>query len=272
MQFKIVRSLATVSGNLWHNLTFNHFYASIYDELHREKDYALEFEGLEEILKNLNYSLGGKKILEIGCGTGNFTAFLGLSNQVTAVDKSEEMLTIARSKLNSSKITFCNLPLNKIMQNSEDKFDVILLWFNVFGYLTRSEVKELVKICSSRLKPKGLLIFDYWDRAGVSRNPARETKKVFGLTSEYLRVIRPLFKISLTQYSVFFLLVRFFALKSDASPQLLNLELHKVRFYKSSQLNQVFRQLEVCGNWSLNTRQVYNENFYSNLKIYRSPR
>lgn len=269
MQIEILKLIALLFRNVGNRSTFDHFYASLYDEIHKEKNYVLEFEKLNSILRNLDYLLEGKKILEIGCGTGNFTVLLGLANQVTATDKSEGMLDVARLKNSDSQETYLNLSISAIPDYTREKFDVVLLWYNVFGYLTRREVDDLVKLCHSHLKANGILVFDYWDHEGITKRPASETRKFFGSASKYLRIITPLLKVRFARYSMFFLLVRLFSMDPKTSPQLLNLEIHKLRFYKSDYLDRVFSQLELCGNWSLHSGSMYSADTYSNLKIYR---
>lgn len=49
----------------------------------------------------------GREVLEIGCGTGLFTAELAKSgNRITAIDISEELLVLARQRVTGANVTF----------------------------------------------------------------------------------------------------------------------------------------------------------------------
>ncbi|WP_304237122.1 class I SAM-dependent methyltransferase [Jiulongibacter sediminis] len=59
------------------------------------------------VLKELLGDLTFKHILEVGCGTGKNTGYLVNKTEVlTAIDLSEEMLAIAKAKIESDKVTF----------------------------------------------------------------------------------------------------------------------------------------------------------------------
>jgi len=76
------------------------------------------------------------KILEIGCGTGNYTKLLSEKfpeSDITAIDISKKMIEAAKSKLKSEKIKFIAQDAEFIA--IEDKFDLItsnatLHWFS----------------------------------------------------------------------------------------------------------------------------------------------
>ena len=74
-------------------------WASQYDtNLNKTRD--LEGVALRENLSGMSF----KTCLEMGCGTGKNTKWLLTKvNEMTAVDFSNEMLTVARTKINSEK-------------------------------------------------------------------------------------------------------------------------------------------------------------------------
>jgi len=79
-----------------------------------------------------------KTILEIGCGTGNFTALLAArypSAQITALDFSPEMIAKARSKLQENNIAFICAEGERFLEQSPGQsYDLVvsngsLQWF-----------------------------------------------------------------------------------------------------------------------------------------------
>ncbi|MFR2407255.1 MAG: class I SAM-dependent DNA methyltransferase, partial [Eubacterium callanderi] len=73
-------------------------FAQVYDDLMREIDYKQWGDYVFRLLLNAKNEV--KSVLEFGCGTGNITSELAQKGYaVTAVDLSEEMLTVADEKI-----------------------------------------------------------------------------------------------------------------------------------------------------------------------------
>lgn len=73
-------------------------YASAYDTLYQEKDYARECDFLEQIFRRYDSALV-QNILDLGCGTGGHAIpLVERSYHVTAIDRSPEMIAFARRK------------------------------------------------------------------------------------------------------------------------------------------------------------------------------
>lgn len=121
-------------------------------------DYKKWYEYIEEIFKRYNKP---QKILEMACGTGNFSYFLAKEGyDVTAFDLSEEMLSIAYNKL----IDFKNI---KLLQQDmryfsiNDKYDSIIAICDSINYITdSSELLNTFKNVYNHLNKDGLFIFD----------------------------------------------------------------------------------------------------------------
>lgn len=77
-------------------------WASQYDtNLNKTRD--LEARALRSVLSSLSFD----HVLEIGCGTGKNTVWLmEKADAVTAVDFSEEMLSLAKAKIRADHVTF----------------------------------------------------------------------------------------------------------------------------------------------------------------------
>jgi len=87
---------------------YNHW-AGTYDTV-VNKTRDLEAIAAKKILKNKKFD----KILEIGCGTGKNTKWLAAkSRKLTAVDFSEEMLSIAKQKNKLSHVNFKRADITK---------------------------------------------------------------------------------------------------------------------------------------------------------------
>lgn len=102
----------------------------------------------------------GLKVLDAGCGTGNFERFLTEKNappiEIEAVDFSTAMLSRAKNKCKDlDHACFSQVDLNRKLEFPDDTFDRIVS-INVFYALedSRSTLQELCRV----LKPGGKLI------------------------------------------------------------------------------------------------------------------
>ncbi|MEG2411646.1 MAG: class I SAM-dependent methyltransferase [Clostridium sp.] len=136
-------------------------FASIYDELINEDiDYRSWADRIIEICKE--DKIIKRDYLDLACGTGNLTVLIGKEFIfTTAVDLSEEMLSIADEKLKEENIKvkvscqdICNLSLNK-------QFDLITCALDSTNYITDDlKLKQYFMSVNKHLKENGVFIFD----------------------------------------------------------------------------------------------------------------
>lgn len=134
-------------------------FAYIYDKLMLDIGYGSWMDFIKNILAI--YNKKPQKILEMGCGTGNFTELLCKEGyNVTAFDLSEDMLSIAYNKLDSYR----NIQLLK--QDMTDfginkKFDAIVSVCDSVNYITEySKLEKTFENVYSHLESDGIFIFD----------------------------------------------------------------------------------------------------------------
>ena len=72
------------------NASFNQGYAHFYDMFYEKKNYKRELDCIKKVLQTHKIDLHSKRILEIGCGTGNFSVIIQPDNSLTAIDPSSE--------------------------------------------------------------------------------------------------------------------------------------------------------------------------------------
>ena len=96
-------------------------WASQYDT-NENKTRDLEARALRETLSNVQF----RSCLEIGCGTGKNTEWLMTKAEViTAVDLSEEMLSKAKQKIQSSKVDFVIADIHYDWTFTEKSYDLV---------------------------------------------------------------------------------------------------------------------------------------------------
>lgn len=134
-------------------------FAGIYDDLMTDFDYEEWFNYIEDILRKNNVK--PKNILEMACGTGNLSYYLGKKGyDLTCFDLSADMLSRADEKLSS----FNNVRLlnqNMIDFNIYEKFDCILSICDSINYITeKDDLLETFKNVYNHLEDDGIFIFD----------------------------------------------------------------------------------------------------------------
>ena len=107
---------------------------------------------LKQKLKQINsFNLESKKLLDVGCGTGDFLSTALKDNwTVSGIEPNETARSIANKKTNNSVFEIAQLNMF-----SPHSFDVITLW-HVLEHLPKLEIH--IHIFKKLLKPNGRLI------------------------------------------------------------------------------------------------------------------
>lgn len=130
--------------------TYHEFYQSIFD-------YRSEFKLYCKILQKY----GCKKVLEIGCGSGNLAwRFEEKRYAYVGLDQSPAMLKIAKTVSPYSSFVVGDMQDIKI----KDRFDAVLITGRSFTAMTtNADVMKCLKSVNKVLKKNGILIFDNFD-------------------------------------------------------------------------------------------------------------
>jgi SAM-dependent methyltransferase len=155
---------------------FGSGYATSYDLLYADKDYASECDLIERLIRR--YGLKPTRtILDLGCGTGNHSLPLAERGYVVVgVDRSDAMLRQLRSKTRTDA-TFQTGDIRSIDLGKQ--FDCALMMFAVLGYqLENADILSTLENARRHLLPGGILIFDVWYGPAVLHLRPSERAKV----------------------------------------------------------------------------------------------
>jgi 2-polyprenyl-3-methyl-5-hydroxy-6-metoxy-1,4-benzoquinol methylase len=109
-------------------------------------------------LKHLNLPKGAK-ILDLGCGDGLIDIWLSrMGFDVTAVDRSETVLNLARKSDDTKRVSFISSDLKNASFKPES-FDAVLL-IETSGLMSKEDDGHLIAKCHSWLKHGGKFIMD----------------------------------------------------------------------------------------------------------------
>jgi SAM-dependent methyltransferase len=108
--------------------------------------------------------VGAGSVLDLGCGTGIFTAALAKRGAVAVgVDPAAAMLDIARSREGGSLVTWVKADARQL--DLGRRFDAVVMTGHAFQtFLTRADRAAVLAVIARHLAPKGQFFFD-------SRNP-----------------------------------------------------------------------------------------------------
>src|SRR6476469_680486 len=164
------------TGGDWAQRTYEAM-APVYDDFtaHYETD-----AWIADLIKALeNRGLQGKRLLDVGCGTGkSFLSMLAQGWEVTACDISPAMLELAREKAGDA----VELVLADMLELPEfGEFDLVWALDDAVNYLlSPEELERALAGMRANLAPTGLLLFDlnelqayrtfFADTAEVERN------------------------------------------------------------------------------------------------------
>jgi 2-polyprenyl-3-methyl-5-hydroxy-6-metoxy-1,4-benzoquinol methylase len=251
--------------------SFNKGYAYFYDMFYEKKNYNHELDCIKKVLKERKLDLNGKQILEIGCGTGNFSVNLQPNNSLIAIDASSEMIKIAKNKFKYMRSNFHQLSISEfnLLNNDSKQFDVIILLFHVFSYLSMSDVGELKELVEKHLSNNGILILDYWDRSGISITPPTiTTKEIIKKDSIMIRTATPLTTKRFHNYTEYSIEIVINKKKLGEPIRICTSEIHCLRAYDSQYIDRIMGNLNCVGNIDLLTGKNYQGENYGNCKFF----
>jgi len=126
-------------------------YDNFYISRERYKDYKKIEERIQQEIEN-------KSILELACGTGHWTNFFSkFAKMITAVDKSTNMLNIAKNKIDEDKVYFINDDVYNLSSIENNKYEVIISVF-LYSHIAIQEKEKFFTSMHSKLKNNGTII------------------------------------------------------------------------------------------------------------------
>ena len=112
------------------------FFAKVYDVFMNDIPYVDWLDGIEAYMERRNIQC--HRVLELGCGTGRFTALLAADGyEVTGLDLSEAMIKVAKKKPFGKRIFYVCSDMRNF--NLGKKFDVVISVCDSMNYLLNND-------------------------------------------------------------------------------------------------------------------------------------
>lgn len=222
---------------------FGKLYSEYYSLMYANKDYKKECEYVNDLIKSINpYA---KQVLDLGCGTGNYTRLLNDSGyDVKGIDLSAEMLEIARQKnTDGCQIQYHHMDIRDF--KLADRFDVVTALFHVMSYLqNKDDIVAALSNIKAHLKPNGLFVFDFWYAPAVLNDlPSVRIKRVNDGLINVTRISEPTLDVENNRVNV-----NFDIFIEDMNTQSIakKTEKHIMRYYFDSELESMCQQAGFC--------------------------
>ncbi|CAN7313893.1 class I SAM-dependent DNA methyltransferase [Rossellomorea sp. LjRoot5] len=135
-------------------------FAYVYDYLMQDVPYDGWLEYVNRQAEH--YSIQGKKVLDIACGTGELSLRLARDGyDVTGVDLSQDMLTIAQEKASAQNVQIQLFQQDMSRLDSLGEYDIITIFCDSLNYLEdENDVENTFNRVYAHLKQDGLFLFD----------------------------------------------------------------------------------------------------------------
>jgi SAM-dependent methyltransferase len=128
-------------------------FGKFYDEVMGDRSRTAEH--LEKLIRSANPN--ARSVLELGCGTGSMLKHLQHNYEVSGLDTSSRMLSIARRKVPDANF----FRQDMVDFTIDDRFDVICCVFDSINHIKRfSDWKKVFAGVRRHLSPGGCFIFD----------------------------------------------------------------------------------------------------------------
>ena len=125
--------------------------ARYYDLLHNEKDYKKE---ATDFIKLINKK---GRLLDVACGTGSHITYFKKKFDVQGMDKSKDLVRIAKLKNKDVKFKVADMTKFKSLR----KFDIITCLFSSFAYLKNTrQIKKTLDNFYNSLDKEGIILIE----------------------------------------------------------------------------------------------------------------
>ncbi len=162
-----------------------------YDAIYADKDYDSDIAAFEGLAGPA--ALKGKRVLEIGAGTGNHSLRLApkVANLV-CLEVDPDFSEALAAKLSAAALPNVVRHACRLQELPAQDFDAAAAFFHVLNYIGPGELQSFFDALSQRLKPGAPFIADLWNGAAALHDPPLEElrEKIAG-AARVVQRIRP---------------------------------------------------------------------------------
>jgi SAM-dependent methyltransferase len=206
-------------------VNFGRGYSTIYDFVHKEKNYQSEAIQIANIITD-TFGMNAST-LDFGCGTGKHVSKLAeLGLAVSGYDINSNMINIAR-------LNFPGLDFYSDLNDVPKSFNFIYSLFDVLSYQTTDfEILDYLKQINSKSAIGGWVLLDGWHYPGLEQDPPRNRVRSFEFKGETLRrevVVLDKVDDNLTSLQI--------QIVKDADESVILEEIHSMRAFSAAEVS-----------------------------------
>lgn len=234
--------------------------AKFYDKIWGKHDYAADLEFLDGLFREYRC----RSIIDIGCGTGNHALRLSKRGyEVTGVDVSHAMLSVAKEKDRGDKVRFLQGDMRKLVQvvPEDQKFDAAICLGQTFYHLiTNRDMHAFLDGLHTILNRQGLFIFSARN-AGKIREEYLDKLLLDHMILEKKLQLLLLFYNTRHPRNRNIMIWRPIYLIREGDKVDFQMREHKLRWHRLSHLKEVLteRGFEVVAIYSGTNKEVFRE-------------
>lgn len=170
-------------------------FAEYFDELFAYKDYPKEARFIEWAVTKKRSE--GNNLLDIGCGSGTHLNLLRKRYNIFGIDKSSQMIKIARQKVKGGKFFVKDMKTFSL----NHRFDTIICMFSAINYnLNYSELESSLKRMRDHLNSGGVLIFDLYNNTDTYKPDTVRVRTLRKKNLDLAVISQP--KVTGTEYKI----------------------------------------------------------------------
>lgn len=245
-------------------------YASYYDLLYRDKDYAAEAEYVASRISE--YAPKAKHILDLGCGTGAHAEYLARMGYIVhGVDMSEAMLARAEARkatLPSEIAARLSFGLGDVRTVHTGKiYDVVISLFHVMSYqIANADLEAAFDTAANHLKTGGLFLFDFWyGPAVLAQHPEVRVKRLEDGEIRVTRIAEPLMHVNENVVDVNYTV--FIEVRATGAVEQVR-ETHRMRYlFLPELLRYGVREFKECCNYAWMTNDVLDADAWAGVRV-----
>jgi predicted O-methyltransferase YrrM len=147
-----------------------------YDAIYADKDYDSDIAAFESLAEPI--SLTGKRLLEIGAGTGNHTLRLApMVAELACLEIDPDFSEVLAAKLADAALPNVTRYACRLQELPARGFNAAAAFFHVLNYVGPGEMEEFLASLAARLEPGAPFVADLWNGAAALRDPPREERR-----------------------------------------------------------------------------------------------
>jgi len=214
-------------------IPFGAEYASQYDLIYADKDYASEAAFVRDVIdRHRPYT---RSLLDFGCGSGRHAIeFVRAGLCVTGLDRSAEMISRGRDRIEQQLAPHLRSQLTLIQgdattHRSAAMYDAVVSLFHVVSYQTTNEaLLGIFNSARAALAKDGLFVFDFWyGPAVLTEGPEVRVRRINTPRGPVTRIAEPEHHVNRNIVHVKYTLISIDQISARAEQVA---ELHSVRY------------------------------------------